>query len=239
MCSPGTRPLRLTILALLVVAACAGVLAPPAEAQIYAWRDQHGRLVLSDTPVEGARTYSVPTAAHVRTTRPVLSLRADDYDALIRTHAEANGLSTDLLRAIIQIESGFNPRAVSPKGAMGLMQLMPATAAEYGVLNPFDPAENIRAGAAYFRQLLDRYEGKVELALAAYNAGPTAVDRYGQKVPPYRETQNYVRRIVSVTPIKLGPRRTIYKIVELIDGREVPRYSDRKPEGSHEVVTRR
>lgn len=226
-------------LAAILTVGCWAV-STPAEAQIYAWRDAGGNLVLSDRPSTSAQTYSVPAAAaHIRTTRPAASTRADAYDALIRTHAEANGLSADLLRAIIQIESAFNPLAVSPKGAMGLMQLMPETAREYGVQAPFDPDQNIRAGSAYFRRLLDRYDQSVELALAAYNAGPTAVDRYGEKVPPYRETQAYVRKIVSVTAISVGPRRTIYKIVELIDGREVPRYSDSKPDGGYKVVTRR
>jgi soluble lytic murein transglycosylase-like protein len=216
------------------------VLAAPANGQIFAWHDDEGRMVLSDRPVEAARTYSVPSAtSEIRTTRPASGSRARKYDDLIRQHADRHGLSADLIRAIIQIESGFNPRAVSPKGAMGLMQLMPATATEYGVHNPFDPDENIRAGVAYFRLLLDRYNHKVDLALAAYNAGPTAVDRHGRRVPPYRETQAYVRKIVSVTPIAIGPRRVIYKIVELIDGREVPRYSDRKPAGPYDVVTRR
>jgi soluble lytic murein transglycosylase-like protein len=214
--------------------------AVPVHGQIFAWQDEEGRMVLSDRPVEAARTYSVPTAAsQIRTTRPVSSSKANKFDGLIRQYADQHGLSHDLIRAIIQIESGFNPRAVSPKGAMGLMQLMPGTATDYGVQNPFDPAENIRAGVAYFRRLLDRYNQKVELALAAYNAGPTAVDRHGQRVPPYRETQAYVRKIVSVTPIAIGPRKIIYKIVELIDGREVPRYSDRKPAGPYDVVTRR
>jgi hypothetical protein len=122
---------------------------------------------------------------------------------------------------------------------MGLMQLMPATATAYRVSDPFDPRENVRAGVAYLRRLLDRYDNRVELALAAYNAGTGAVDRHGEQVPPYRETQNYVRRITSVTEITVGPRRVIYKIVELIDGREVPRYSDRKPAGSYKVITRR
>jgi soluble lytic murein transglycosylase-like protein len=231
--------LNLKLFTVFVTLSC-WALASPAQGQIYTWRDAGGRLVLSDRPSGSSRTYSVPAAAaHVRTTRPVSSARADAYEGLIKVHAEANGLSPDLVRAIIQVESAFNPFAVSSKGAMGLMQLMPPTAAEFGVQNPFDPGENIRAGAAYFRRLLDRYDQKVELALAAYNAGPTAVDRYGQSIPPYRETRAYVRKIVSVTPIRVGPRRTIYKIVELVDGREVPRYSDRKPEGSHEVVTRR
>jgi soluble lytic murein transglycosylase-like protein len=165
--------------------------------------------------------------------------RATDYDGLIDEHAGSQSVSPDLVRAVIQVESGFNPRAVSPKGAMGLMQLMPATATTYRVTDPFDPAENIRAGVAYLRSLLDRYSNRVELALAAYNAGPGAVDRHGEQVPPYKETRDYVRRITSVTAITIGPRRVIYKIVELIDGREVPRYSDRKPAGDYKVITRR
>ena len=103
-----------------------------------------------------------------------------------------NTVSVDLVCALIQAESAFNPRAVSPKGAIGLMQLMPATAAEHGVTDAFNPVQNIRAGVKYLKQLLDSYDGRVELALAAYNAGPGAVKKYGGKVPPYRETQNYV-----------------------------------------------
>ena len=119
------------------------------------------------------------------------------YEPLIRQHATQHRVRPDLVRAVIQVESAFNPRAVSPKGAMGLMQLMPATAKQFGVIDPFNPAENIRAGVSYLRQLLDRYDHDEQLALAAYNAGPGAVDKYGSKVPPYKETQNYVLKITG------------------------------------------
>ena len=135
----------------------------------------------------------------------------------------------DLVRAVVQVESGYNPYARSPKGAMGLMQLMPATAQQFGVRNPFNPIENIRAGVSYLRQLLDRYSNNEELALAAYNAGPGAVAKYGTAVPPYKETRDYVSRInrMAGVPIQKLPGLSIYKTTDVVDGREVPRYSDK------------
>jgi soluble lytic murein transglycosylase-like protein len=222
-----------------VVAFAALLLCPvTASAQIYAWRDASGHLVLSDKAKDpSAKSYAVSMAPAVgfRTTRP-LSTRATLYNDLIEEHATRNVVSPDLVRAVIQAESAFNPRAVSPKGAMGLMQLMPATATEHGVLDPFNPAENIRAGVKYLKQLLVSYEGRVELALAAYNAGPGAVKKYGGKVPPYRETQNYVARIQSTgTTTSAAPPTRVYRTVEIVDGREVVRYSGKPLAGSERL----
>jgi soluble lytic murein transglycosylase-like protein len=228
---------------LLGIAVSVCLHAVPAQADIYAWRDEQGRLVLSKQaapPGVPVRTFAVHGNEGLRTTTETLSIPLERrLHAAVADHAARHALDPDLVRAVIRVESGWNPRAVSRKGAMGLMQLMPATAAEYGVADPFNPVDNIRAGVAYLRRLIDRFDGKTELALAAYNAGPGAVEKYHRTVPPYRETQSYVRRIVSVTEVRVGPRRSIYKIVELIDGREVPRYSDRKPEGAYELVTNR
>jgi soluble lytic murein transglycosylase-like protein len=211
--------------------------AAPASAQIYSWRDANGNLVLSNRRTESAvpaltKTYAVPKAEGVRATRYVASERGRQYDDLISEHSKRNGVRSDLVRAVMQVESAFNPNAKSPKGAMGLMQLMPSTMRQYGVLNAFNPAENVRAGVAYLRELLNRYSDNEELALAAYNAGPGAVDKHGQAVPPYRETRNYVAQINKM----VGSSRhvedrghQIYKVTEIIDGREVVRYTDRKP----------
>jgi soluble lytic murein transglycosylase len=116
---------------------------------------------------------------------------------LIARQAGLQQLDPRLVEAVIQVESGYNPQALSRAGAMGLMQLMPETARDYSVANPYDPEENLRAGITYLRRLLDRFKGSVELALAAYNAGPEPVERHGG-IPPYAETRDYVRHILSL-----------------------------------------
>jgi hypothetical protein len=123
--------------------------------------------------------------------------KAGRYAAEIREAAERYGVEPRLVEAMISVESAFNPRAVSRKGARGLMQLMPQTAASLGVRNSFDPRENVRGGVRYLRNLLDRYGGNIPLALAAYNAGPQVVEGYGG-IPPYPETVQYVQRILGL-----------------------------------------
>jgi soluble lytic murein transglycosylase-like protein len=128
----------------------------------------------------------------------VLLERAHRFNAYIQQAADTTGVESELLRAVIVVESAFDHQAISSAGAGGLMQLMPQTAARYGVTDVFDPQDNISGGARYLRDLIGLYKGNVELVLAAYNAGEAAVDRYGGKVPPYPETLAYVPRVLKV-----------------------------------------
>lgn len=136
----------------------------------------------------------VPAAlARPQTLRPVPQ---PTWDAWIRDHAASAGMDPRLVQAVMQAESAYNPRAVSRTGALGLMQLMPATARQLAVAEPLSPEQNIRGGVTYLRQMLDRF-GSVELAVAAYNAGPGAVERY-RGIPPYAETRAYVQRVMAL-----------------------------------------
>ena len=128
-------------------------------------------------------------------------LKDSVYGDLIASAAEAHGVNPILVQALVQVESNYQPRARSPKGAMGLMQIMPATAREYKVRNAYDPKSNIDAGIRKLKSLLEMWQGDVALALAAYNAGTGAVQKY-KGIPPYRETQNYVSRILSIAGLR-------------------------------------
>jgi len=129
--------------------------------------------------------------------RSALATKRVEYDPLIQEIAKQYDVDAGLVHAVIEVESAYDPHAVSKTGAMGLMQLMPATAERFGVLDPLSPSENIEAGVRYLKTLQDEFHD-IELVLAAYNAGEKAVRQYGNAVPPYSETQAYVRRIVNV-----------------------------------------
>ena len=169
-----------------------------AQENIRVQRDARGRVVVTNTKggaYAGARTahVSLPLAASHRAQVPAASRQ---LAPLIRQAARRHGVSAELIRAVVAVESGFDPRAVSPRGARGLMQLMPATAAELNVDNVYDPRQNLDGGTRYLRALLDGFDGDLRLALAAYNAGPEAVRRHGG-VPPYPETQEYVQKVLQ------------------------------------------
>lgn len=174
-----------------------------AVADIYAYQDENGVVTLSNhTMGEGGVVLlketqpKLPAGTAPRPGR-TQSFASRPYAQLVDKAAQAQHLDSALIHAVIATESDYNPAAVSPTGARGLMQLMPATARHYDVNNPFDPAQNISAGSRYLRDLLQRYNDDLVLSLAAYNAGEKAVAQSGNKVPPYRETQNYVTRVLD------------------------------------------
>jgi soluble lytic murein transglycosylase-like protein len=188
---------------LLGAAALAAALAAPvpARGENLFYYVEDGKVVFTNTPSrQDAKTF-------LRDTRPrsgggAATVPASPYDPFIEKVAAENGLDPSLIRAVAAVESGFDPRAVSPKGARGVMQFMPSTARRYGVTDLHDPYQSIRAGAEHLRDLLDEFDGDVGLALAAYNAGAGAVRRHGG-VPAYRETQDYVRKVQE----KMGSRK--------------------------------
>lgn len=142
-----------------------------------------------DKTVQLEKANKAPTSTNANASRA-------EIDSLIEEYSAKNGLDADFVKAVVRQESGFNPKATSKCGAMGLMQLMPATAKGLGVTNAYDAEQNIYGGTKYLKGLLDRFDNNKELALAAYNAGPNAVKKY-KGIPPYAETQNYVKSIMK------------------------------------------
>lgn len=173
---------------------------PAIAGDIYSFVDSDGTVHFSNLPADSRykRVVGLSSVETSKTVVPSQNFPVHAYSAFIKTAAEQNQLDEALLHAVIRTESGYNPNAVSPKGAVGLMQLMPGTAKRYGVVNPKDPAENIQAGARYLKDLLNKFGNDLGLALAAYNAGEMSVARYGNALPPYRETQAYVPQVLRL-----------------------------------------
>ena len=170
-----------------------GPVSAQARGAIYSYVDESGVTHFTNVPRGDPRFQKMRDAAPLR--RRHRPPRRADYDVMIGQIARTYSVPPALVKAVIAAESAFDPQAVSHKGAQGLMQLMPATAAVLGVENAFEPAQNVRGGVNYLREMIDRY-GDLTRAVAAYNAGPAAVDRYGG-IPPYRETQAYVDRVLN------------------------------------------
>jgi soluble lytic murein transglycosylase-like protein len=176
--------------------------AVPVRGQIYGFVDEHGVTHLTNVPSDARYKVLLENAPAVSEAggriNPALLARSVQYDPIIEAASASTSIEAELLRAVIVVESGFDAGAVSPKGARGLMQLMPATARAYGAADAGDPTQNVHAGARYLRYLMDRYGNDLELVLAAYNAGETAVERYKRTVPPYRETLAYVPKVLRI-----------------------------------------
>jgi soluble lytic murein transglycosylase-like protein len=166
-----------------------------AHADIYKYVDKEGVLHLTNTPTDHNAKYVMIMKEKRILFQP--NIDVNKYDDLITKAANKFKLDSALIKAVIKAESNFNHRAVSPVGAQGLMQLMPKTASDLKVEDSFHPEKNIEGGARYLRYLLNTYKGDLTLALAAYNAGEKAVAKYNYNVPPYRETQNYIKRVFS------------------------------------------
>jgi soluble lytic murein transglycosylase-like protein len=180
---------------LVLVMAVLFLTASLSHADIYKYTDAEGVIHLTNVPTE----HNVPYVLVMREKRIIFQLRGDIvlYDDLITRASERYRIDSALVKAVIKAESNFNHRAVSPVGARGLMQLMPATAATLQVKDSFHPETNIDGGVRYLRYLMNVFNGNVPLVLAAYNAGENAVIRHNNRIPPYPETQTYVKRVLN------------------------------------------
>jgi soluble lytic murein transglycosylase-like protein len=184
--------------ALLVLGGLAVALPEPASAEIYMYRDRKGALHFSNAPADPGYQRWAPSTGGFRVISRRLAkdkMRRKAFDPIIADAAHRHRVDAALVKAVIRAESDFVPYARSPKGALGLMQLMPATARMHNVWSVFEPKSNIDGGVRHLRLLLDQYNGNVRLALAAYNAGGGAVERHGG-IPPYPETVNYLERVL-------------------------------------------
>jgi len=200
-------------------------------AQIAVVVDASGRKVYVNTSTPPSRVDWMLRSFH-RNNLSATSGNPADFEQLVETTAGRFQVDPGLIQAIIRVESDYDPKAVSSKGAMGLMQLIPETAQRFGVANPFDPRQNVEGGTGYLRYLLDHFGGDLSLSLAAYNAGEHSVERWGG-IPAFPETQSYVRKVTTVyrngnaaTARKAPPRPPAAPIVTYVDGHGVVHYTN-------------
>jgi len=233
-------------LALLVGVVCSFPFSLQAAEDISAHRDATGRVVFVNetapsTSNSGRRvlasassgsSVSSESSAESKSSEGAVSAengqaKSESVRSIIDEAASRHQIDPELVRAIVQVESNFNPYAVSPKGARGLMQLIPATARRFGVRNAFDPRSNLDGGLRYLKHLLGMFDGDLRLSLAAYNAGEEAVSR-SRGIPPYRETQNYVRKIAELYPLRSMPTGAppAPMIVKFVDSQGVVHFSN-------------
>jgi len=180
---------QIRIMGILIVALFLFVVVPVVQADIYLFIDSQGVLHFTNAPTSSQYTLYIKE-------RPKPATATKKYDVIIQEASDTFGLSFSLLKAMIKVESNFDSRAISKKGALGLMQIMPQNLQAFNIREPYDPKDNIMGGARYFKSLLERFEGKLPLALAAYNAGPTIVDKY-RNIPPIKETEDYVKKVMK------------------------------------------
>ena len=185
----------------------AGTLFFPAEvpAEIYSYTDENGVLHFSNAPTSSRYRYAGPETARHASATYYFSRRMHDYDDIIREASRSHGVHFGLIKAMIHAESNFNPAAISRAGAMGLMQIMPANLNEFGVSDPFNPRDNVMGGTRYLKSLMTKYNSDLTLSLAAYNAGPGAVDKY-KTIPPYPETEKYIEKVLRLYSQYKNPR---------------------------------
>lgn len=177
----------------------------PGWADIYTYTADDGTVSLSNVPTDERYTVLIAAPEQALAATPGFTVRKGKsnlarkagFDQMVDEVSRTYGMESALLHAVISVESHYNPKAVSNKGAAGLMQLMPQTAKRYGVVDAFDPLQNLDGGAQYLRDLLRMFNNNTSLALAAYNAGEHAVMKHGNRIPPYRETLNYVPRVLD------------------------------------------
>jgi len=193
--------IRKTLLSGLLLSMGSLVYTPGTATEIYRWVDSNGTIHLTDRPTHSG--YQLIQLSHKRARMSRINFRDREanrkrFSGKIAEVAQRYDIPEALLHALITIESVYDPNAISRAGAVGLMQLMPATARRYGVYNRHNPTANLNAGTRYLKDLLIHFDNDVELALAGYNAGEKAVEKYNNQIPPYKETQEYVRKVLTV-----------------------------------------